>query len=77
MYKTWFKTRCGYIKEIRLGKLKLGWDSLFYSILGNKKKVEKSRMHLPGPHLPCLFSLYMQPYIVNMLLIVHSRAKLN
>ena len=26
IYETWFKTRRGYIKEIRLGKLKLGWD---------------------------------------------------
>ena len=25
IYETWFKTRRGYIKEIRLGKLKLGW----------------------------------------------------
>ena len=26
IYETWFKTRGGYIKEIRFGKLKLGWD---------------------------------------------------
>ena len=30
IYETWFKKRRGYIKEIRLGKLKLGWDIFFY-----------------------------------------------
>ena len=34
IYETWFKTRGGYIKELRFWKLKLGQD---FSLLGNKQ----------------------------------------